>query len=551
MRSGYGGLLLLNLAALSQAVEMQISTKDYQKCSGMYSRRAWGGRIDPFILTKFTAPPAAGIPKEQDPVVSMLIFEWGDRNSIQLDDLGNAMLCDKHAVDTKLCSDKELGNFILAENATEASRNEMLTQPIHLKSPPAVRYAVQKTGYYCIVTSPFEDPNLEFKAVAEFRNSFGELPAAQIPKLPFYAASMMVYTFLAVAWAVLYYLHRHDILPVQNYITAILFFLVIEMFMTWLFYDYQNRHGMTMGAKALLGAVSVLNAARVSFSLFLLLVVCLGYGVIKPSLGKTMTYVRILAAAHFVFGVIYAIASLTITPEDAGLIALLVVLPLTATLTIFYVWTLNSLSHTLKDLALRKQTVKAGMYRKLWWCILSTILTIFAFFFINSLEYAGTSGEDFAPETWQTRWFTLDGWLNLVYLFDVAFIAYIWRPTANNRRFAMSEELAQEDEGFEIASITDSLDIDLDDPEADGGLHHKPPVYGTQSLRCDRDQTRRDASPLPAPVPKKPAAPKLPRESLEGGETIFALGEEDEQDEYDEDRQGAGETARLAGEKRD
>jgi hypothetical protein len=26
-------------------------------------------------------------------------------------------------------------------------------------------------------------------------------------------------------------------------------------------------------------------------------------------------------------------------------------------------------------------------------------------------------------------------------LFDIAFVCYLWRPTANNRRFAMSDEV--------------------------------------------------------------------------------------------------------------
>lgn len=65
--------------------------------------------------------------------------------------------------------------------------------------------------------------------------------------------------------------------------------------------------------------VAILNAGRNSFSFFLLLIVCLGYGVVKPSLGKTMITVRILAIMHFIFGVIYAIGSLSITPESAGM----------------------------------------------------------------------------------------------------------------------------------------------------------------------------------------------------------------------------------------
>lgn len=205
--------------------------------------------------------------------------------------------------------------------------------------------------------------------------------------------------------------------------------------------DYSNFHGNNALAKVLMVIVAILNAGRNSFSFFLLLIVCMGYGVVKPTLGKTMIYVRFLALAHFLFGVIYAVASLTITPDSAGPLVLFVVLPLAATLTAFYVWTLNSLNFTMKDLLERKQSVKAMMYKKLWWCILGSIMVIFGFFFLNSFTFAGRSDPDFVPNHWKTRWFILDGWLNIVYLFDIAYVAYLWRPTANNRRFAMSDEV--------------------------------------------------------------------------------------------------------------
>lgn len=85
--------------------------------------------------------------------------------------------------------------------------------------------------------------------------------------------------------------------------------------------DYTNRNGSNLGSRVLMIIVAILNAGRNSFSFFLLLIVCMGYGVVKPSLGKTMVYVRYLAGAHFVFGLIYSIASLTITPENAGMSA--------------------------------------------------------------------------------------------------------------------------------------------------------------------------------------------------------------------------------------
>lgn len=348
-------------------------------------------------------------------------------------------ICDQASIDEGWC--EKLGAFILAKNATEVSRSKIVSEAIKINDPPAINYPVKRTGYYCVGTFAFSDS--DYKGVVTFRNAFGELPGAQIAKLPFYAAITLVYAFVAMAWGVLYWMNRSDILAVQNYISAILVFLVVEMFMTWLFYDYQNRHGLNAGAKALLVIVSILSAGRNSFSFFLLLIVCMGYGVVKHTLGKTMVYVRWLAITHFVFGVIYAVASLSVTPENAGPLVLLVVLPLAATLTAFYVWTLNSLNLTMKDLLERKQTVKASMYRKLWYCILASIVVIFVFFFVNSWIFAGQSQEDFVPNHWKGRWFILDGWLNLVYFFDVAFVAYVWRPTANNRRFAMSDEVCK------------------------------------------------------------------------------------------------------------
>lgn len=48
-----------------------------QRCQGMYSQQAWGGPVDPFILLKFL--PYEG---DQDPVVSLVIFEWKDEDLI-------------------------------------------------------------------------------------------------------------------------------------------------------------------------------------------------------------------------------------------------------------------------------------------------------------------------------------------------------------------------------------------------------------------------------------------------------------------------------------
>lgn len=45
----------------------------------MYSKSAWGGDTDPFILTKFIKVDSES---DEDPLVSLVIFEWKDEDLV-------------------------------------------------------------------------------------------------------------------------------------------------------------------------------------------------------------------------------------------------------------------------------------------------------------------------------------------------------------------------------------------------------------------------------------------------------------------------------------
>lgn len=76
-------------------------------------------------------------------------------------------------------------------DATAISKNMILTQAVHLKDPPAINYPIKKTGYYCVGTYAYTGD--DYEVIVEFRNAYGELPAAQIAKLPFYGGLAIVY----------------------------------------------------------------------------------------------------------------------------------------------------------------------------------------------------------------------------------------------------------------------------------------------------------------------------------------------------------------------
>lgn len=105
-------------------------------------------------------------------------------------------ICDDASIEQKLCTEEQLGSFILVPNATERALNPIISDTIHLKDPVNIDYPIKKTGFYCVSTFAFSGH--DYQAIVEFRNAYGELPAAQIAKLPFYGGLTIVYAVIGL-----------------------------------------------------------------------------------------------------------------------------------------------------------------------------------------------------------------------------------------------------------------------------------------------------------------------------------------------------------------
>lgn len=108
-------------------------------------------------------------------------------------------ICDEENINNNYCNSNQTGEFILQPNATDISKAVLFTQAVHLKDPGLpIKYDIKKTGYYCVGTSAFSPGDVEYAAVLEFRNAYGELPASEIAKLPFYGGITIVYAVIGV-----------------------------------------------------------------------------------------------------------------------------------------------------------------------------------------------------------------------------------------------------------------------------------------------------------------------------------------------------------------
>lgn len=152
---------------------------------------------------------------------------------------------------------------------------------------------------------------------------------------------------------------------------------------------------------------------------------------------------------------------------------LLFVIPLAFTLSGFLLWIMYSLNGfyffichkvqrseriilaTITYLRSRKQRYKVKMFERLYYILVMAVIIIGIFFIVSSMSFSGRLAEgphfpvflclslmriyiDYAAKSWRVRWWLLDGWLALLYFVTYVSIAWLWRPTANNRRYAFS-----------------------------------------------------------------------------------------------------------------
>lgn len=406
---------------------------------------------------------------------------------------------------------------IMVSNSTSSGEGVL-----HYKE--TIHYPVPNTGFYCVAAIPLTVADSQkrqssgsganipghpsYHGTVLFKNTFkGQLAAAEYPKIDFYLALTIIYTILGAAWGYLCFRHLADLLPIQYYISYLAGFLVIEMLANWAYYRFVNAHGMGVSTTILLIVVTILDAGRNALSFFLLLVVSLGLSVVRDTLGPAMRRAKILTGLHFVFGVLYSMGLVYLSLEATdALILLMFVIPLAFTLSSFLLWIMHGLAGTIAELRQRKQRYKLRMFRRLQLILIGAVIVIGAFFVLSSFSFSSRTEEDFAPNSWRWRWWLIDGYLALLYLVVFSSTAYLWRPTGSNRRLAMSDELAQDEE--------DAEDYDLEALESRGQPH-------------------------PLNADGIPEAPRSGRRHVVGeDETVFEIGEDDE----DEDGRHTGRT---------
>eukprot|EP00762_Andalucia_godoyi_P005894 ANDGO_07009.mRNA.1 hypothetical protein len=375
-------------------------------------------------------------------------------------------------------------------------RENMSTVPIHTE------FNVVESGLYYMlfVSCGSGSSSVVVDGSVEVMNPYGHLLGTHFGMMPFYGfmfASLMV---LLVPWVILNIQWKREILRVQHLMTAIFVITIIEAVTYLAFYAHQNETGR-LDRPGLVWQI-LITLIRKTFSRVLVLSVAFGFGVVRPTLGKTMN--KIFAASILYFlcagGLEWAQANYAaghISLETATLFAI----PVAILDALFYMVTFRALADTVSELRARRQAVKILLYTRfintlIFYVVFSVLWIIFEGFWAASGSF---------ESHWSVQWMFEAVWF-FGYVAVFLTMCVLWRPSENNTRYAFSLDMSMIDEVDEEELAQVSV-----------GLGHSGGTLRTRSVRASDTHTLAHGS-------RSPAQRVHPL-------TNFSLAEEDDEEE--------------------
>ncbi|KAJ0027273.1 hypothetical protein Pint_35076 [Pistacia integerrima] len=306
-------------------------------------------------------------------------------------------------------------------------------------SPDDIVY-IDRTGMYYLYFM-FCDPELKgtlVKGRSVWKNPDGYLPGKMAPLMTFFGIMSLAYLVLGLAWFLRFVQFWKNIMQLHYYITVVIALGMCEM--SFWYFDYANFNSTGSRPMGVTLWAASFTSVKKTLSRLLLLVVSMGYGVVKPTLGGLTSRVVLL-------GLVYLVASEALElfenlgniNDFSGKAKLFLVLPVTVLDSCFILWIFSSLSKTLEKLQMRRNMAKLELYRKftnsLAVCVLLSIAWIGFELYFNATDPLN--------ELWQFAWIIPAFWNLLAYTLLMVICA-LWAPSRNPTRYAYSEEMGED-----------------------------------------------------------------------------------------------------------
>ncbi|KAM3606134.1 uncharacterized protein V6R79_011347 [Siganus canaliculatus] len=297
-----------------------------------------------------------------------------------------------------------------------------------------------KDGPYLLVVkilSSKQNANWNLTVDIVMKGSHGYISITEWPLMMFYMVMCIVYILYALLWFIWAACYWKDLLRIQFWIAGVIFLGMVEKAVFCA--EYENTNAIGSASPGLLIFAELVSALKRTLARLLVIIVSLGYGIVKPRLGTVMHRVVGLGVIYFAFASIEGVLRITGGRDNGPVLITEIVLAVFDSCAIWFIS--FHLAQTIKTLKLRRNPVKLSLYRHF------TNTLIFAV--IASIIFMGWTAKKFRLADCQSDWIELwveDAFWRFLFSVILFVIMFLWRPSANNQRYAFTPLIDDSDD---------------------------------------------------------------------------------------------------------
>ena len=337
-----------------------------------------------------------------------------------------------------------------------------------------------ESGNYVLIMANCNDAGRDVLITGEaaYKSVHGYLPGQLWGFLYFFAAMTIAYLVVSLWYGIMMHLNVESRIPIEKWILTTILLGLGEMLFKTADAFVWNSDGHRQLWLCYVGIIS--GVVKRGWSRSLIVMVSLGWGVTKDSLGRTYKWIFMLCMLYIGLSafcdltIVVAVTEMETLSQTAETnlydIYTLLTFLIAAVDVIYVMWILDGLASTMEHLESMQQTRKLKRYLRLRCLFLFAVVfaAAWAMFAVANAFTDGIVGEE---DSWM-----VDSATELNYLIVMFGIACLWRPSASAREYAFAMELPSsnyEGDGLELSGAGVPSALDSDDEYDDGYVDTK------------------------------------------------------------------------------
>uniref|UniRef100_A0A3P8PN54 Zgc:162698 n=1 Tax=Astatotilapia calliptera TaxID=8154 RepID=A0A3P8PN54_ASTCA len=276
-----------------------------------------------------------------------------------------------------------------------------------------------------------------FAVEISMKGPHGFISASEWPLMMFYMVMCIVYVLLAVLWLVLSACYWRDLLRIQFWIGGVIFLGMLEKAVYYAEFQSLRYEGVSVTGAVVFA--EVLSAVKRTLARVLVIIASLGYGIVKPRLGALLHRVVGVGLLYLIFSIIEGLLRVNADRGDTSSRVLCdIVLAFTDSCIVWWI-SFNILIQTMKLLRLRRNVVKLLLYRHFTNTLIFAVIASVIFIIWTTKTFRMSK----CQSDWRELWID-DAFWRFLFSIILLVIMFLWRPSANNQRYAFSPLVDEE-----------------------------------------------------------------------------------------------------------